>query len=116
MQKIEKWRIQELSLIFRKISDLLIKGGNPEWANVFSHFQQESQKIISKKEFDEDLLHKLIINTKNCFSREHTFIHMELWHEDPKTKVSINQEFLLTRARLLKIITDINNKMIELVS
>jgi len=56
MQKIEKWRLEELALVLNQLSEILREGNHCEWANVFHHFQDESQKILSKKEFDLDSL------------------------------------------------------------
>ena len=45
MQKIEKWRIQELTYVLNDLAEILKQGNNAEWANVFTHFYYEAQKI-----------------------------------------------------------------------
>lgn len=113
MQKVEKWRIEELALVLSELSGLLRKGDNCEWANVFAHFNDESQKIISKKEFDTDSLNKLIVNIKNCFFVGGSLTNIDLWHENPEEKTRLNQSLSFTIAHLLKILTDMEKSIIE---
>ena len=116
MQKIEKWRVEELALVLNELADLLMKGENPEWANVFSHFHLESKKIITKQKFNLDSLKNLVKNTKNCFYGGSSFINIELHHDDLEKRKRINQDLRLTRARLLKILSDIEKRVIETVN
>ena len=102
MQKIETWRIKELSLVLQKMSDLLRHSHNYEWSNVFSHFRIESHNILTKKEFDADQLERLIRNIKTCFHSTSTL------RNSPN-----NQEFLQTKAHLLKILGDMKERMVE---
>lgn len=115
MQKIEKWRLQELSLVLHNLSELLKKGDNREWANVFGHFHHELQKIILKKELDLEPLKRLIYNIKNCFIGLNSFKNLVLWHLNSKEKAKINQEFQHSRARLLKILDDMEQRTIEYI-
>lgn len=116
MQKIEKWRVEELALLLKDLSELLRKGDNSEWANVFSHFHDESKRIIFRDEFDLDSLKKLIINIKNCFSRGGDFTSLILWHENTDEKERLNQDFSFTRARLFVILKDMEHRTVEAVS
>ena len=116
MQKIEKWRMEELALVLNELALLLKAGGSCEWANVFSHFHDESQKIISKNEFDLDSLSKLVKNIKNCFFDVSSFTNIVIWHEDSEEKTRINQGLYVTRARLLKILMDIENSIEDYIN
>ena len=102
MQKIETWRIKELSLVLQKMSDLLRHGHNYEWSNVFSHFRMESLNILTKKEFDADQLERLIRNIKNCFHNTSTIRNSY-----------VNQEFFQTKVRLFKILGDMKERMVD---
>lgn len=113
MQKIEKWRVEELALVLTEIADMLRSGDNAEWANVFSHFQNESKNIIDKKEFDLDALRKLIVNVKNCFLGTTAFTNLVLWHENPDERTKLNQSLAFIRARLLKILKDMDGRLSE---
>ncbi len=113
VQKIEKWRIKELALVLSEIADMLRSGDNAEWANVFSHFQNESMNIISKMEFDLDALRKLITNIKNCFLGTHAFTNLALWHENTEKRTKLNQSLAFIRARLLEILNDMENRLPE---
>lgn len=116
MQKIEKWRIEELALVLNHLSQLLRRGDNCEWANVFSHFHQESKQIVEKNEFDQHLLKKLVINIKNCFTGLHSLRNIVLWHLNTRESANLNQEFQRYRARLLKIIEYVEKRLIEYIN
>ena len=116
MQKIEKWRVKELALILNELSLLLKAGNTRDWANVFSHFHDESQKIISKSEFDPDSLSKLVKNIKNCYFGSSSFTNIILRHENSEENAKMNQNLYLTRAGLLKILMDLEGRLVDYVS
>lgn len=116
MQKIEKWRVRELALILEKMSELLKKGDDYEWANVLLHFCQEANIIIESKEFKIDLLKKLLVNIKNCFSGHSSLTNLVLWPENSAERTKINQDLHKTRYRLLKILAEIETRTEEWVS
>jgi len=113
MQKVEKWRVEELALVINELVVLLKAGDNNEWANVFSHFHGESKKIVSQKEFDSDSLNKLVKNINNCFHRSSSFTNIALKHKNPKEEQILNQALYLIRARLLKVLKDIEERITE---
>jgi molecular chaperone GrpE (heat shock protein) len=113
MQKIEKWRVEELALVLNELVALLRAGDNNEWANVFLHFLEEAEKIVSRKEFDSEATEKLARNILNCFDRNSSFINITLRNENPREEQKLNQALLLTRARLLNVLNDIQERIIE---
>jgi len=113
MQKIEKWRVEELALVLNELAVLLRAGDNSEWANVFLHFLEEAQKIIDRKEFDSEAIEKLARNILNCFERNSSFLNIALRNENPKEEQKLNQALLITRARLLNVLNDIQERIIE---
>lgn len=115
MQEIETWRVKELSLVLQQMSELLKQGNNYEWANVFLHFLTESQNVLCKNKLHADQLKKLIQNIKNCFHSNSTLRHLVLSKEGSPPGFDINQEFLRTRARLLRILGDMEERMIEYI-
>ena len=116
MQKVEKWRIEELALLLEELSELLRNGDNCEWANVFSHFFDETKMIISKNDFDQDSLEKLIYNIKNSFSRGSSLTHLILSHKNTEMENRLNQDFSRTRARLLGSLKDMERRTIETIN
>ena len=116
MQKIEKWRVKELALILNELALLLKAGNTRDWANVFSHFHDESQRIISKNEFVSDSLDKLVKNIKNCYFGSSSFTNIILRHEDLEEKARINQNLYLTRARLLKTLMDLEDRLVDYIN
>ncbi len=113
MQKVEKWRVEELGLVLNELAVLLRAGENSEWASVISHYHDESKKIVAKKEFDSDSLKKLVTNIMNCFDKNSSFSNIALKHVDPKEEQKLNQALYLTRARLLTVIRDMEERIIE---
>ncbi len=113
MQKVEKWRVEELALLLSEIAVLLKDGDNSEWANVFLHFHLESKNIILKEEFDLDSLKKLVRNIRNCFSGSSYFTNTLLRHENSEQRTRINQGFSLLTARLINVLKDLEKRSVE---
>lgn len=113
MQKIEKWRVEELALLLNEFASLLKKADNSEWASVFTHFHEESQKLFSKEEFDLESLIKLIKNIKNCFSGSQYFTQVISQHENLEERTRTNQSLSFIRARLFKILKELEQRVIE---
>lgn len=116
MQKIEKWRIQELELVLNQLNSLLRKGNHKDWANIISHFQHETQKIFLKKNFDLDELKKLINNIKNCYSGSYSFKTLWLRLDNTGINSDINRDFSTARARLFSVIYEMEKQTLEYVN
>lgn len=113
---MEKWRVEEISLLLDVLAALLRTGKNPEWANVFSHFDKEAQLIISAEAFDVEPLKRLIRNIKNCFAAGSTFAALVLDADDPLTKNTLNLEFGQARASLWNALQDLEKRMVVFVN
>ena len=113
MQKIEKWRIQELAQVLNQMATLLREGKNTEWANVFSHFTQEANDISEKRELELGSLARLIQNVINCFDGGSSLRNLILSHEDSKRMAKLNQEFSRRRKLLSEILADMEEKRAE---
>lgn len=116
MQKIEKWRVQELAIVLDHITELLKIGNCREWANVIEHYHKEAQKILSKKEFDIDAIKKLVQNIRHCYKETSFSKNLELWHIKENKNIDLNQEFCQARARLLHIVSEIEMQTVEFIS
>ena len=116
MQKIEKWRIQELALVLNHLTELLIQGNHSEWANVFSHYHYESKKLLLKKEFDLNDLKRLLRNIGNCFISSSSFRNLTLWKDNQDQSEFLNREFNEVRSRLLVILAQMENQSVEYVN
>jgi hypothetical protein len=116
MQKIEKWRIRELEMVLNLLSELLRKGNSSDWANVFAHFQHEAQKIYLKKEYKLDELKRLMANIQSCYSGVRSFNNLLLYHDNAEESTRINQDFIKVRARLFKIISEMDKQSTEYIN
>jgi hypothetical protein len=114
MQKVEKWRVQELAIMLKHLHELLMKGGNNEWANVFLHFHHEAVEILARDDFKLDPLKKLVQNIANGFESFHSVTNLSLGHEDFEAKSEWNRTFQRAKARLISILTEIDRRTIEL--
>jgi hypothetical protein len=113
MQKIEKWRLQQLSHTLEKIAGLLTKGGNSEWGNVFTHFHLEAEQVVSADKLNFEGLVRFIANIKNCFSGLGSFKNLVLSHQNSDTRNQLNHEFFDTRALLYEILEEIEARTKE---
>lgn len=115
MQKIEKWRIQELVLVLEELSYILKKGKNAEWAGVFSHYHQEALKILESETLKVQKLNRLIFNIKNCFHTGSSLDNPLIFEDMQKEFYGILKEFETTRLRLLGIIQQIEAQLVEFI-
>jgi hypothetical protein len=116
MQKIEKWRLEELALVLKHLVELLNMGDDRDWANVFLHFHQESQYIIASKAANPEQILKLIMNIKNCCPGASSFMNLVLHHENEKEQIRFNQDLFKARQRLLKIMAELEERCVEYIS
>jgi hypothetical protein len=116
MQKIEKWRIQEMAQVLNRLSQLLRLGDNSEWANVFSHFAKEAQNLIDQKILKLDGLKRLSQNIINCFDSTSSLRNLVLIQENNKKMEILNQEFRDTIRVLFEILAAMEEKWTESVN
>ena len=90
IQKVEKWRIQELEQVLNRLAMLLHKGKSSDWGNVFSHFAQEAQNIAAHRKFNLDALKRLSQNIVNCFEGISSLRNLVLIQENPQKKGCMN--------------------------
>lgn len=110
MQRVEKWRVQELALLLQQLHKLLMKSNNGEWANVFLHFHQEAIEILSRNELDVESLRRLIHNIVNCFDGYHSFTNLSLGRDDSDPGSDLNRDFNQAKVRLLSVLSEIENR------
>jgi len=113
MQKVEKWRVQELALMLEHLHDLLRKAGDNEWANVFMHFHHEAVEILSREELKLDSLKRLVQNIATGFESFHSVSNLSLGHEDFEAKSEWNRTFQRAKTRLISILTEIDKRTFE---
>lgn len=116
MAQIEKWRIEELALLLDLLAALLRMGKNPEWANVFSHFDEETRQLMSPSVFDIPPFQRLVRNIAACFGAGGTFATLVLEDEEPLIKNALNLEFAQARARLWDALQEMEKKLVEFVN
>ena len=113
IQKVEKWRIQELEQVLNQLALLLRTGENSDWANVFFHYAQEAKKLALHNKFDLDVLKRLSQNIVNCFEGISSLRTLVLIQERAKQMEALNQEFREAIRSLFEILASIEDKWIE---
>jgi len=111
MYKVEKWRLQELALILRRLTELLKKGDNQEWASVFDHYYQEIHGILLTRNYDRDTINRLVQNIQNCFSGMSSFKNLILRHDNNSEMSRLNQEFYEEKVRLIEALMDFEKRL-----
>ena len=111
MQNFEKWRIQELMLVLQRLSQTLKRGNNPEWANVFAHYQG----IFMKGHFDLREIKKLVRNIYNCFIEGKSFTNLVFQLENQEEAESLNNDLYEYRVRLYQILNEMEERMTEYI-
>jgi hypothetical protein len=113
MQKIEKWRIQELTQVLNQLAALLREGNNREWASVFNHFAQEAHALVQSAHFDSEGLQRLMKNMRTCFEGASTLHSLVLSEDNSKRMEELHQEFTRVKGLLFLLLSDIEKKWIE---
>jgi hypothetical protein len=111
MQKVEKWRLQELALILRRLTGLLKQGDNREWSSVFEHYRQEVHGILLTRNYDRDTLNRLVQNIQNCFSGMSSFKNLVLHHDNSTQMSKLNQEFYEEKVQLIEALLDFEKRL-----
>lgn len=111
MHKVEKWRLQELGLILKRLTDLLKQGDNQEWAAVFDHYYQELNFILISRNYDSEALNRLILNIQNCFSGLSSFKNLVLRHDNSTQMSRLNQEFYEEKVHLIEALVDFEKRL-----
>lgn len=114
-QKVEIWRIKELGLILQDLSELLKKSNHHDWANVFHHYHMETQNILFGSKFDTNHLIRLVQNIKDCFQGLSSLKNLMIQVESPGNNEALRQDIERGKARLFKVLEEIERQTTEYV-
>jgi hypothetical protein len=116
MQKVEKWRIQELEQALNRLASLLRMGKNADWASVFSHYAHEAKILAKKDKLNLDSLKRLILNIFHCFDGTSSLRHLVLVQENAKQMDALNQEYREAISNLFDIFVSIEAKWTDQIN
>jgi hypothetical protein len=116
IQKVEKWRIQELEQVLNRLASLLLKGENSDWASVFSHFALEAKRLAMRDKLKLDSLKRLVYNIFNCFDGTSSIRTLVLAQENAKQMDTLNQDFREAISHLFDIFASIEEKWTDRVN
>lgn len=115
MQKIERWRIQELALILKDLVDTLHNSDNRDWANVFEHYLIETERILLRSTFNLEECKRLVRNILCCYLDGDSFRRLEITHEEPDLGARINKDLTRQKAQLYHLLTDLQARFVEYI-
>lgn len=107
MNYIEKWRMDELSLVLKRIGLVLQAGGQAEWAGVFHHFQEEADSLSRVPPVEKETVERLARNIQACLRNGTSLRCPLLVHEDESIGEGLFREYHRMRLRLLKILGEL---------
>jgi hypothetical protein len=116
IQKVEKWRIQELEQVLKRISLLLRRGQNSDWASVFSHYAGEAKNLADHKKFNLEMLKRLTQNIITCFDHVSSLRNLVLTHDNARKMEILNREFRNSIRFLFELIASIEKKWTDSVN
>jgi hypothetical protein len=116
MQKVEKWRIQQLAQLLDRIASLLRMGNHADWASVFSHYAHEARILAGKEKLNLDSLKRLVQNIITCFEGASSLRQLVLARENAKQMDSLNQEFREAVSHLFDIFMSIEEKWTDRIN
>lgn len=115
MDKIERWRLEELFLLLDQLVSLLRQGFNPEWAGVFSHFSEESRILLAISPLDTVKLKKLVRNIHACFVSPSSFPSLRLKPKIPSQEDVLDVEFQKVKGRLCQALKEMETRLVDYV-
>ena len=115
MQKIERWRIEELTLVLKEMVSLLKRGDNREWANVFEHFLLEAEGILLRDNFNLEEFKRLVQNILCCYLEGDSFRSLEVEEGRKDTLRDLNQKLNRLKGRLYYLLTDLQTRFVEYI-
>jgi hypothetical protein len=115
MQKIERWRIEELTLVLKEMVSLLKRGENREWANVFEHFLLEAEGVLLRDAFNLEEFKRLVQNILCCYLEGDSFRNLELSREQEAKLRDLNHELNRLKSRLYYLLTDLQTRFVEYI-
>jgi hypothetical protein len=115
MQKIERWRIEELTLVLKEMVSLLKRGENREWANVFEHFLLEAEGILLRDAFNLEEFKRLVQNILCCYLEGDSFRSLEIEEGRKDALQDLNQKLNRLKGRLYYLLTDLQSRFVEYI-
>lgn len=115
MQKIERWRIQELTMVLKELAHMLKQGDNREWANVFEHFLLEAEGILLRDVFNLEEFKRLVQNILCCYLEGDSFRNLKITGGQETRERKLNQELGRLKSRLYYLLTDLQTRFVEYI-
>lgn len=115
MSYIEKWRMEELSLVLNRMALILQAGGQSEWAGVFHHYQDEAETLARIPPIEIEKAERLACNLRACLRDGGSLRQPQLSHEDQSIGSGLLREYLKLRMRLLQILDDLEERLTLMV-
>jgi len=114
MLKIERWRIEELTLVLRDLVDSLQQEENRDWAHVFQHYLSEAERLLLTNTLRVDEFKRLVHNILCCYLEGDSFRRISFPETTQEEKLR-NKNFQHRKARLFHLLTELQTRFVEYI-
>lgn len=118
MRQIERWKIKEFADSLGQFAIGLKAVQEPEWAQVFTHFEAECRKFLSSDRTDPTEardMKMLLRNVRSCFTGSATLKEILRRSELSKDSVDISEGLILAKEHLFEILEELELQAVEFV-
>jgi hypothetical protein len=118
MSHIEPWKIKEFADALERFAGGLKAFQEPEWAQVFSHYEAECRRFLSADRASltgRREIKVLLANVRSCFTGSTTLKDVVMRAGLSKGKVEISRNLVLAKEYLLDLLGELERQTVEFV-
>jgi hypothetical protein len=118
MSHIEPWKIKELADALEQFAGGLKAFQEPEWAQVFSHYEAECRRFLSADRASptgKREMKVLVANVRSCFTGSATLKDVVMRAELSGDKMEISRDLVRAKEYLLDLLGELERQTVEFV-
>jgi len=118
MNQIEFWKIKELADALEQFAGGLKAIQEPEWAQVFSHYEAECRRFLSPDRASPTggrEIKVLLANVRSCFTGSATLKDVVMRAELSRGKAEISRDLVRAKEYLLDLLGELELQTVEFV-
>jgi hypothetical protein len=118
MSHIELWKIKELADALEQFASGLKAIQEPEWAQVFSHYEGECRRFLSPDRATPSggrEIKVLLANIRTCFTGSATLKDAVMRAELSRGKVEMSRDLVRAKEYLLDLLGELELQTVEFV-
>jgi len=118
MSHIEPWKIKDLADALEQFAGGLQAVQEPEWAQVFSHYEAECRRFLSPARASPTgrrEMKVLLANVRSCFAGSATLKDVVMRAELSRDNVEISRDLVQAKEYLLDLLGELELQTVEFV-